>query len=218
MKATITYVRKFNNLPTWLRGICTGFKVYFHSQDSPRSNRTPADLVDLNNLPNISPEQLVGFCDAEATFYVGVTPRRESRLGFQVRAQFKITLGVDSVSALFAIKNFFGGVGTISWANSAKTAAQYSICSVKDIRNKVIPLFEYFHLMSSKRQNYEDFLRVISIIESNQHLTSEGLEVIRNIAKAMNTGRTQQDKVSYIEAIKETIIITPAVGFYRRGQ
>jgi len=167
-------------------------------------------MVDLNNLPNISPQQLVGFCDAEASFYVGVTPRRESRLGFQVRVQFTIKLGVDSVSALFAIKNYFGGVGTISWANSAQTAVQYSISSVKDIRNKVIPLFELFHLMTSKRQNYKDFLRVITIIESNQHLTSKGLEVIRNIAKAMNTGRTHQDKVSYIESIKETIIITPA--------
>jgi len=162
-------------------------KDYFYSKNSPQFNRTPADMVDLNNLPNISPQQLVGFCDAEASFYVGVTPRRESRLGFQVRVQFTIKLGVDSVSALFAIKNYFGGVGTISWANSAQTAVQYSISSVKDIRNFVIPLFELFHLMSSKRQNYEDFLRVITIIESNQHLTSKGLEVIRNIAKAMNT-------------------------------
>jgi hypothetical protein len=174
------------------------------------SNLTPADITDIDNLPSFTPEQLVGFCDAESCFYVGVSSRPKSHLGFQVRIQFIIRLGVDSVSALFAIQKYFGGVGTISWGNSAKTAVQFSINSTKDIRNKVIPLFELFPLISSKRQNYEDFLRVLVIMESKAHLTSKGLDVIRNIAKVINTGRSHQDKVSYIESIANSIVITPA--------
>jgi len=47
-------------------------------------------------------------------------------------------------------------------------------------------------------------------MESKLHLTSEGLEVIINIAKVMNSGRSHQDKVLYIESIANSIIITPA--------
>jgi len=199
-------------LPVSLGGLCYQFRYYtpISSNNNSKSNITPADITDINNLPNITPEQLVGFCDAEAAFYVGVSSRSKSHLGYQARMQFIIKLGVDSVSTLFAIQKFFGGVGTISWANSAKTAVQYSINSTKDIRDKVIPLFEQFPLISSKRQNYEDFLKVLVIMESKLHLTSEGLEVIINIAKVMNSGRSHQDKVLYIESIANSIIITPA--------
>jgi hypothetical protein len=46
-----------------------------------------------------------------------------------------------------------------------------------------------YPLEGVKRLNFEDFCRVVSIMESKKHLTNEGLDEIKQIKKGMNKGR-----------------------------
>jgi hypothetical protein len=76
--------------------------------------------------------------------------------------------------------------GTIS---SNEKYVQYRVTKLEDIETKVIPFFKQYPLHSIKRLNFEDFCKIKELVESKVHLTSAGLEKIKDIKKGMNFGR-----------------------------
>lgn len=58
-----------------------------------------------------------------------------------------------------------------------------------DITEKIIPFFNKYPIRGVKLQDFEDWCRVAEIIKSQNHLTSEGLDQIRDIKTGMNKGR-----------------------------
>jgi hypothetical protein len=66
----------------------------------------------------------------------------------------------------------------------------YSCSKLVDINNSIIPFFNKYPLEGNKKLDYLDFCRAAELINAKVHLTSDGLEKLRQIKSGMNKGRS----------------------------
>lgn len=66
---------------------------------------------------------------------------------------------------------------------------EYRVVAINELLTVIIPFFRANALLTTKNLNFLDFERVMRLIEQKQHLTQDGLNIIRTIAEGMNTGR-----------------------------
>lgn len=88
---------------------------------------------------------------------------------------------------MYAIKDFFGGVGTIR-LNKTNGSANYSVRAIKALINVIIPHFNRFPLLTQKRADFELFKSIVLLINNKDHLTTQGLKRIVSIKASMNKG------------------------------
>ena len=72
---------------------------------------------------------------------------------------------------------------------SSGGACDFTVNSIKDFKNKIIPFFNKYPLLGTKSLNYYDFVKVFELMDAKKHLTEEGLAAIIKIKSGMNTGR-----------------------------
>lgn len=65
----------------------------------------------------------------------------------------------------------------------------FQVLKIKDLSEKVIPLFQSISLQGVKHQDFLDFCKAVEIMKAKGHLTKEGLDQIRILKMGMNTGR-----------------------------
>lgn len=127
---------------------------------------------------------IVGFVDGEGCFSVSVFKNRTSKSGFQVMPEFVVTQGAKSLSVLEEIKNFFQ-CGSIyinrRYDNHKENIYRFCVRSFKDLDEKIIPFFKQNQLKTQKIKDFELFCKVVVMIKNRQHLTTEGLESIRQL-------------------------------------
>ena len=126
-----------------------------------------------------------GFVDGEGCFCVSFQPSRRHRLGWEIRPSFSVSQNGDRAQLLFEIQKRWG-CGFIRPDRSDKTL-KYEVRNVQDLVEKVIPHFEAFPLLSSKRFDVELFARICSIIHKGEHKTEIGFEKIVEAAMKMNS-------------------------------
>lgn len=66
------------------------------------------------------------------------------------------------------------------------------IIKFSDIFTKVIPFFELYPLKGIKQKDFLDWCNAANKVKTKLHLTTEGLNLIRNIKQGMNNGRTKK--------------------------
>ena len=97
-------------------------------------------------------------------------------------------LGLDQVDLdiLKLIKNYFG-VGSI-YFNKKDNCYTYSVESIKDLTNVIIPHFDNNPLITQKQVDFFLFKSVVEFINAKEHLTLLGLHKIVNIKASINNG------------------------------
>jgi hypothetical protein len=105
-----------------------------------------------------------------------------------VQLAFVINLHIKDLELLKQIQLFFG-VGTIN-IKKTKDSVIYSVQSIKDLTNVIIPFFDKYPLITKKRADYLLFKKVVDLINKKEHLTPEGLNKIVSIRCSMNNGPT----------------------------
>ena len=127
---------------------------------------------------------IVGFVDGEGCFSVSVFKNRTSKSGFQVMPEFVVTQGEKSLSVLEEIRNFFA-CGSIfinrRYDNHKENIYRFCVRAFKDLDEKIIPFFKQNQLKTQKIKDFELFCKVIEMMKNRQHLTTEGLESIRQL-------------------------------------
>ena len=127
---------------------------------------------------------IVGFVDGEGCFSVSIFRNRTSKSGFQVMPEFVITQGGKSLHVLEEIKNFFQ-CGAIfinrRYDNHKENIFRFCVRSLKDLDGKIIPFFKQNQLKTQKIKDFELFCKVVEMMKNRQHLTTEGLESIRQL-------------------------------------
>jgi hypothetical protein len=73
---------------------------------------------------------------------------------------------------------------------STRNEVYFITSTFSDIYRNIIPLFLKYPLLGSKQQDYLDFVKVAELIRSKDHLTKEGLEMIKMIKSNMNSRRS----------------------------
>ena len=138
---------------------------------------TPAGLVDISSY-------ISGYVDGEGCFTVSFSPRRKLRTGWEVRPSFSVSQNADRAEVLSAIRTYFG-CGGFRPDRSDKTI-KYEVRDLASLLARVIPHFEQYPLMSSKRRDFEIFAVICRLLEGRKHLNREGMREIATLAVTMN--------------------------------
>ncbi len=146
---------------------------------------------------------VVGFVDGEGCFSVGVFRNKVLKNGWQVFPEFVVTQGEKSLFALEELQKFFE-CGKIfinkRYDNHRESLYRYCVRPTKDIREKIVPFFQKYPLRTAKRNDFNRFVKIISMMEQKIHLSQRGMKTIAKIVEQMNRKKPSQ----YLES-SETI-------------
>lgn len=150
----------------------------------------PFDLIETSfslNLENLDPHWLAGFVEGEGCFYVGIFKSESIKTGYSLKLRFSVNQHFKDEKLIISLTRIFKcGNIVISKNNSI---IEFRVSSLKDLMEKIIPFFNKYPLYGAKRLEFEDFCKVVSMMNSKTHLTESGLEQIREIKSNMNRGR-----------------------------
>ena len=147
---------------------------------------------------------VIGFVDGEGCFSIGFI-RQQNRpgrvgykLGYQVAHEFAVTQGAQSVRVLHELREFFG-VGQVvanrRYDNHREHLYRYVVRSRNELQEVVIPFFQQHPLRTSKRENFDKFVRCVELVAAGRHKTVEGLIKIAEIAETMNRRKPRHDLI-----------------------
>ncbi|MFZ5933019.1 MAG: LAGLIDADG family homing endonuclease [Patescibacteria group bacterium] len=150
----------------------------------------------------VSDDYLIGFVEGEGMFYVGIVPSRgtsRNKSGWQVIYFFKVSQNPTGRLILEQLKARLG-CGYIkenSKTDFSDKSLAYVVRDFESIKEKVIPFFR--DRLIIKRDSFEKFERIISLVSQKEHLTYQGMKKILDLAYSMNT---QKRRVSKQEILK----------------
>jgi LAGLIDADG endonuclease len=145
----------------------------------------PQRLHVQSHPGKLEAQWVVGFIDGEGCFFVGINQHPETASGFQVLPEFTVVQHQRDIQLLHALKQFFG-CGVVR-SNHAERMA-YRVRSWDHLQQRIIPFFEQHPLKSKKRVDFAKFRKILALMAMGEHLASDGIEKIREIAASMNTG------------------------------
>jgi len=102
---------------------------------------------------------------------------------------------------LVKIKTFFYEVGNITVSKTRDTAT-FSVTSVKEINQVIIPHFDKYKLLTCKQADFELFKSTLGLINKGEHLTDKGLRKIVSIRASINTGIIPKEFLDIIPVIR----------------
>jgi hypothetical protein len=133
-------------------------------------------------------EWVTGFVDGEGCFHVGISKHPEMTQGVQVLPEFTVVQHERDVQLLHALKSYFG-CGVVRTNHGDRMA--YRVRSLQHLKEHIVPFFLEHPLKSKKHADFMKFRRVLSMMETGEHLTAEGIVRIREIAAQMNRGQSR---------------------------
>jgi hypothetical protein len=138
---------------------------------------------------------ITGFVDGEGCFSINFIrqPDRPGRkgysTGYQVAHEFAVVQGTKSVDCLHMMRDYFG-VGEVyvnrRYDNHKENLQRYCVRKRSDLCRVIIPFFLAYPLSTGKKNDFLKFRQCMALIESNDHVTFDGLAQIVRIAETMN--------------------------------
>ena len=152
---------------------------------------------------------IAGFVDGEGSFNVSLKPHSKMKFGWVVDPVFQVYQHVKRVDILRLIKENLR-CGRIKKKTPYSGTMVYIVDNRRDLIEKVIPFFDHFKILSSKREDYEKFKDILLRMKRKEHLTLDGLKEIVKIACSMNEmGKQRKYSAEYVlrslEKSSETI-------------
>jgi len=135
---------------------------------------------------NLEANWIVGFVDGEGCFHIGINKNPEMTVGYQVLPEFTVVQHKRDVQVLHGLKAYFG-VGVVRTNHGDRMC--YRVRSIEHLLERIIPFFMKHQLKTGKHVDFQKFRKVLLLMERKEHLNSEGLERIREIANQMNRGK-----------------------------
>jgi hypothetical protein len=112
-------------------------------------------------------------------------------MGLRILPVFAIELHIRDLKALKNIKNFFC-VGSITVrTRNGKPTGIYSVQSLKDLTEVIIPHFKEYQLLTQKQADFILFSSLVNLMNNKEHLTEKGINEIISIRASMNKGLTE---------------------------
>jgi hypothetical protein len=131
---------------------------------------------------------ITGFVDGEGCFHVGINPHKEMTAGFQVLPEFTVVQHKRDVQVLHALKDYFD-CGVVRSNHGDRMA--YRVRSKEHLLERIVPFFVEHPLKTKKNVDFKKFRRILLMMEAGKHLSVDGIEEIRAIAKQMNRGSSR---------------------------
>ena len=150
---------------------------------------------------------VVGLVDGEGTFHVAFPRRKDFLMGISVIPEFHVSQSYRSKNVLELLKTIFGcGYIKANHPNSKDNTYIYVVRDRNDLLTKIIPYFEVNQLLTTKRNDFKIFAKVVRMMKKGLHLDSKGIIEIVKIAYKMNAeGKRRKIKIEkIINALKSS--------------
>ena len=147
-----------------------------------------SETIRLEFVMQLEAQWIVGFVDGEGCFHVSVNRNKEMSQGYQVLPEFTVVQHKRDIQVLYALKAYFG-CGVVRKNHGDRMA--YRVRELKHLMEIIIPFFEKHSLKTKKRVDFQKFRKVLLKMQKDEHLTSAGIEEIRNLKKQMNRLQTK---------------------------
>lgn len=164
----------------------------------------------------LNPNFITGLTEAEGCFSVGVYPSKRAKFKRKVTLEFTLKMLDNETELLTMVERFFN-CGNL-WHYPKDNTIRFRIVDKSSIKNKLIPHFLKYPLRGTKYLDFISFKKAFNIIESKEHLTNEGLNMLYNISKTMNKNRELPKEYYSPEHTKENSkYYIPLTGHYING-
>jgi hypothetical protein len=165
------------------------------------TNLLPAQHVGSRSAIDF-PSYVSGFFDGEGCFTISISPRATLKAGWEVRPSVSVSQNEDRSQVLHEIMTYFG-CGTIRRDTSDLTV-KWEVRSLQTLRERVIPHFLKWPILSAKQNDVELFVAVCDAMARREHLQPGGLIEIVTIVKRMNpSGKRRFDPDMIIDQLSE---------------
>lgn len=164
-------------------GLSELLKEYF--PDTIPANRS---LITNQEIPD--PEWIGGFTSGDGCFSVKVR-KGSTRIGYRVELAFILIQHIRDRQLMQSLISYFGCGKFYEQPNI--DLCRFDCADVQSIFNNIIPFFKSHEIRGVKAQDFQDWCRVADIVKSKDHLTTQGLSLIRDIKEGMNKSRMIED-------------------------
>jgi hypothetical protein len=159
-----------------------------------------SDAGPWHNSREFLSAYISGYVDGEGCFTVSIAPRATLLVGWEVRPGFSVSQNGDRAEVLHAIRAYFG-CGSIRPDRSDKTL-KWETRRLEEILGRIVPHFERYPLLSSKRYDFDRFASVCRLMADGAHLRRDGLAEIVELARGMNpSGRRRYPAEAILASI-----------------
>lgn len=146
-------------------------------------------VYNFNGLPT-NPNWLSGFVTGDGSFSITITITKGSTaIGERVQLVFSIELHIRDLDVLKGISNFFLNTTEAKYVyirNTRENMAYFTIKNFSIINETIIPFFSNNLLIECKKEDFDLYKQVASMIVNKEHLTRPGLDKIIEIRELMN--------------------------------
>nr|ATI20496.1 LAGLIDADG endonuclease [Juglanconis juglandina] len=152
-------------------------------------NTVSVNRPEIENITIPHPEWMAGFVTGEGCFLVQMSKYGKGKLD-GVSFSFKVSQHLRDELLLRSFITFFGcGLFNYHSGKSKHGSGVFLVRKFADISDKIIPFFQDHMIEGIKREDFEDWSRVVELVRSKAHLTEEGVNNIREIKSGLNTLR-----------------------------
>jgi LAGLIDADG endonuclease len=130
------------------------------------------------------------------------------KFNLRIVPEFVIELHERDFKVLKEIKKFFN-VGSLKLRiRDGKTTGIYSVQSIRDLTEVIIPHFKKYPLITQKQADFILFTLVVELIQNKRHLDEEGLKEIMSLKASINKGLSGELKTMFsdIKAVDRPVI------------
>ncbi len=149
---------------------------------------------------------IIGFVDGEGCFSINFVKqpdkmeknriRKGYKTGFQIAHEFAVVQGGKSLETLKELYNYFkvGGVYiNRRYDNHKEHLYRYSVAKREDLLNVIIPFFQKYTLKTSKKKDFDLFVKCLKLIKKGEHLNNQGAIKIALLCEKMNHQRSRAE-------------------------
>ena len=142
-------------------------------------------MLNTKQIPSDLGNYLAGFTDGEGSFYVTFRKREDYKIPWKISLCFNVSQKDPVILSLFKKHLQCGSLRK----RKHDGVWYYEVTNFDAIRMNVIPFFNRFGFLSAKKKkDFSKFKKIAKLIETNDHLTIEGIQEILKLRKEMNDG------------------------------
>lgn len=153
--------------------------------------------IFTKSLKPLDPYYVTGLADAEGSFQITISvhPSGNTKIDFE----FKISQHSESAGVLHDLQLFFG-VGNVVWDSRKTGTMKFTVKGLDDIINHVLPHFNTYPLVTSKKLNFNDFQEAV-LLKKNSTNNNDITQNITIIKSRMNKTRSFEEKYASLSII-----------------
>lgn len=173
----------------WIKvGFNNLFNLSIKHRQLSSSQRATSSDKKIFQILEINPYWITGFVDAEGCFSIRITKSKNTK--WKVSTSFEISLHIKDVDILYKIQSFFG-VGAV-YLRKDRNIAAYKVSKLEYLRDKIIPHFKKYPLISQKSIDFDLWCKVIEIILKKEHLSQSGFLTVLTYCASINRGTSKK--------------------------